>query len=299
MKKIFAVLTILSFVLCDIYAFVFPAAKAVLNNEKDIALGEVVPVSFEITVPSFVKFVQDENRFEIDGWEIKNISYKRDYRTKNKYIVNADIVTYDPDVKQIPAVKFFYINKDFDYYEEFSFFSNPVPVHITNLFSNDSFESIRDVKNPKEIEISKIVYFVISLFLLFVLFVVYKSLFVNKIDKKIKINGFTSKEIAIRKINRLLQNENFSSQNTKEYYSCLSDIFKEFILNMQNINNVEMTTQEVMELIQKEESCFFKYNTEIEKIFKDYDFVKFSGTKINNKDFVEIFAHTKNIIERY
>lgn len=298
MKKFFLIILLISLFICEIYAFVFPTAKVVLN-ENNVSLGEVIPVTFEITVPSFVKFIQDENRFEIDGWEIKNVSYKRDYREKGKYIINADIVTYDPDIKQIPAVKFFYTNKDFNYYEEFSFFSEPLAVNVTNLFPNDSFESIRDVKNPKEIAISKMVYFFIFLFFVFVLFFVYKTLFVNKIDKRIQINGFSNKEIAIRKINKLLQDENFSSKDIKNYYFCLSDIFKEFILNMQNINNVEMTTQEIVELLKKEESCFFKYNEEIEKIFKDYDFVKYSGTNINNKDFVEIFAHTKNIIERY
>lgn len=298
MKKILVVLTILSFVLCDIYAFVFPTAKVVLN-ENIVTLGDTVKVKFEIEVPYFVKFIQDEERIDIEGWEIKNVSFKKDYRTKGKYIVETDIVTYDSSIKQIPSVKFFYINKDFDYYEEFSFSSSPIDINIDNTFANDDFNSIRDIKNPKKLTISKFVYLFICLFVLFVVFVIYGRLFFNKFNKRIIVDSFNSKEIAIREINKLLQNEDFSSKNIKNYYFILSDIFKKFILSMQNINNIEMTTEEVVCLLKREESCFLKYVDEIEKLLKDYDYVKYSGKNINSKEFIDIFAHTKNIIERY
>ena len=81
MKKIIIAFTIINLFFCDLYALVFPTAKTIVEN-NNVNLGDVVKVKFEITVPVFLSFLQDENRIKIDGWEIKNISFKRDFRTK-------------------------------------------------------------------------------------------------------------------------------------------------------------------------------------------------------------------------
>lgn len=297
-KKLVVILLILfSFISTNLYALVFPSAKCVLENNV-VNTGDIVRVNFEIIVPDFVKFVQDDN-IVVDGWEIKNISFKKDVRVKGKFVVGIDLVTYNSLVKQIPAVKFSYVNKDFENNDEiFSFFSAPMPVVVNDIFEQESFNYIRDIKSPKKIEISKFVYIFIFLFIVFVIVFVYKNLLVKKFYNEIKIGDFSNKEVAIRKINKLLQNEDLSSQNIKRYYFLLSNILKEFILHTHNINT-QKTTFELLSIIQNEDSCFFECNKEIEMLLKKYDFVKYSNASVNNKEFVDIFSHTKNIIERY
>ncbi len=303
MTKRFLIISLISLFACNVYAFVFPEAKAILDNNV-VDLGSNLKVRFEITIPPFLNFLEDEDRIVIEGWDIKNVSFKKNFREKGKYIVEVDMVTYDPSIKQIPPVRFFCTNKDFDYYEDFAFFSDAIPVTVNNIFSDADFNDIRDIKNPKNLLISKLIYFFIVLFVLFVIFVIYRRLYFIKFKKRTQmLNTFSIKEIVLGKINRLLMDKNSSSNlqnkdNIKKYCFPLSSIFREFILKMQNIN-VQMTTDEIIDGLQKENNCFFRHREEIEKLLRKYDYMKYSGKIESNEEFTDIFNCTKSVIEKY
>jgi uncharacterized protein YacL (UPF0231 family) len=297
MKKIIIVFTLIIVSFCDLYALVFPTAKTIMEN-NNINLGEIVKVKFEVTIPVFLDFLQDENRIKIDGWEIKDISFKRDFRVKGKYIVVADIVTYDSSVKQIPDVKFLCVNKDFDY-EEIPFFSNAVAVNVNNIFSDDNTNNIRDIKSPKNLKIYKFIYLFISLFVLFVIVIIYRNLFLVKFNKVTRLlNSFSNKEIVIRELNRLLKNKELSQNDIRSYYFTISFMFRDFVLKSQNIN-IQMTIEEIIDILQKKDNLFFEHKEEIEELFKNYDYIKYSGKEVSYNDFIDILANTKNIIEKY
>lgn len=303
MIKNFLIVLSVSLFACNVYAFVFPEAKAILDNNV-VDIGSNLKIKFEITIPPFLSFLEDEDRMVIEGWDIKNVSFKKDFREKGKYIVEADIVTYDPSVKQIPPVRFFCINKDFDYYEDFAFFSDATPVKVNNIFGDTDFDDIRDIKKPKSLFISKLIYSFIVLFVIFVISVIYRRLYFIKFKKGTQmLNTFSIKETVLGKINRLLMDKNCYSDlqnknNIKKYYFSLSAIFREFILKMQNIN-VQMTTDEIIDGLQKENNCFFMYREEIGKLLKKYDYMKYSGKIEANEDFTDVFNYTKSIIEKY
>ena len=303
MIKKFLIVLLISLIACNIYAFVFPEAKVILDNNV-VDIGSNLKVKFEITVPPFLNFLEDEDSMIIEGWDIKNVSFKKNFREKGKYVVEADIVTYDPSIKQIPPVKFFCMNKDFGYDEDFAFFSDATPVTVNNIFGNSDFDDIRDIKKPKSLLISKIIYSFIILFVIFVILVIYRKLYFVKFEKGTQmLSTFSIKETVLGKINRLLIDKNYSSdfqnkENIKKYYFSLSAIFREFILKMQNVN-VQMTTDEIIDGLQKENNCFFMYREEIEKLLKKYDYMKYSGKIESNEDFADVFDYTKSIIEKY
>ena len=145
-KLIFSFFIVL-FSVINVFSFVtFP--KAVLTADKNnIITGDKVKVRVEIFIPSFAMLLQDEGDILIDGWDIVDLSFKKDVIENDKYILDMDITTFDTSIKEIPQISFSYINKD-DYNdgEKFFFFSNSIPVKVSSTFNSDELKSIKDKK---------------------------------------------------------------------------------------------------------------------------------------------------------
>lgn len=291
---------IVFFSVVNVFSFVtFP--KAVLTADKNnIITGDKVKIRVEILIPSFVLLLQDEGDILIDGWDIVDLSFKKDVIENDKYILDMDITTFDTSIKEIPQISFSYINKD-DYNdgEKFFFFSNSIPVSVNSTFNSDEFKSIRDIKYPKTLSITWIYYIIAIVFFVYVIFFAYRTVLYDKILNIINLNSFTPDEIAIRKLNNLNIDENCSKKQIKEYYFLVSNIFKKFIINTSHFKKHEMTTTELLLLLQDKNNVFNQSFSEIYYLFESYDKAKYSDYMLNMETFLDIFKRTKKTVEKY
>lgn len=298
-KLIFSFFIVFSSVI-NVFSFVtFP--KAVLTADKNnIITGDKVKVRVEILIPSFVLLLQDEGDILIDGWDIVDLSFKKDVIENDKYILDMEITTFDTSIKEIPQISFSYINKD-DYNdgEKFFFFSNSIPVRVSSTFNSDEFKSIRDIKYPKTLSITWIYYIIAIVFFVYVIFFAYRTVLYDKILNIINLNSFTPDEIAIRKLNNLNIDENCSKKQIKEYYFVVSNIFKKFIISTSHFKKHEMTTTELLLLLQDKNNVFNQSFSEVYYLFESYDKAKYSDYMLNMETFLDIFKRTKKTVEKY
>ena len=302
----YKIIFILSFVflVCGyLYAFVtFPRAE-LTADKKEITIGQSIQVKIELFVPDFINLLQTEEDIMMQGWDIQELSFKKDITTEGKYTVNLKITTFDSRIKEIPAVRFSYINKyemnDFNP-KRFYFFSNSVLVNIKNIFEAGDFSDIRDIKQSKKMNIRILYYFIALFYGLFVIFFVYRHIVITKILKLTKpVYFFAHKEKAVKNLNKLHMKYIIADTEIKEYYYELSNILNHFIADTLEVKK-EITTTELMNLIKNEGNTFNKYFYEISFLFEKYDKVKYTeNLSLNNEDFLEAFKQTREIIEKF
>lgn len=302
MKKFGKLLIIFLTVFLGIKAFAFiNFPKAVLTVDKtDITVGDSVSAEVKISVPSFVKLLQTEDDFSVDGWDVQSFSFKQNMTTEGEYILNMKITTFDSKIREIPQIKFSYVNADEtngDFPDKFYFFSNSMPVNVKSMFQNEAFETIRDVKQIKILSIP-LAYYVMAVFFILFAVIIYKDVLSVKILKETNVDTFTPKETAVRKLNVLFDDKNFSDEKIGEYYCRLSDILKDFIVKSLNLTKSEMTTTELLALIKDENNLFNKDYNEISYLFKTYDNLKYSNCGFDKANFFENFKRTKELVEK-
>ncbi|MDD5020879.1 MAG: hypothetical protein PHR82_01935 [Endomicrobiaceae bacterium] len=301
--KIILILNFLFLFCGSILAFVtFPSAD-LTTDKTEITIGQPIQARIEVFIPDFVDLLQAEENILIPGWDIQELSFKKDITTEGKYIVGLKITTFDSRIRGIPPVRFSYINKDEindSNPKIFYFFSNSVLVNIKNIFKDNNFSDIRDIKQFKKMNITHLYYYIALFYGLFVIFVVYRHLVIVKISKLIKPEYvFTCKEKAIKNLNRLYMKYLISNEKIKEHYFELSNILNHFITDTLDIKK-EITTTELLDLIRADGNIFNKYFNEISLLFERYDQVKYTGTgNLSNEDFWESFKQTREIIEKF
>lgn len=301
----YKIIFILSFVflVCGyLYAFVtFPSAK-LTADKKEITIGQPVNVQIELFVPEFVNLLRTEEDILIHGWDIQELSFKKDIVTEGKYIVNLKITTFDSRISEIPPVRFSYVNKDEvnDFNPKiFYFFSNSILVNIKSMFETNDFSDIRDIKQSKKMNITFLYYFIAVFYGIFVIFFIYRHIVIIKISKLVKPKySFTHKEKAVKNLNKLYMKYIMADTEIKEYYFELSNILNHFISDTLEVKK-EITTTELLDLINNEGNIFNKYFHEISVLFEKYDKVKYTGNANSSDDeFLESFKKTREIIEK-
>lgn len=300
--KIIFVISFVFLIFVYSYAFVtFPSAE-LTADKTEITIGQSINVRIELFVPDFVNLLQTEENILIQGWDIQELSFKKDITTEGKYTVNLKITTFDSRIKEIPSVRFSYINKDemndFDP-KIFCFFSNSCLVSVKNVFDINDLSDIRDIKQSKKMDIRFLYYLIAVFYGLFVIFFVYRHIVITKISKLIKPEySFTHKERAVKNLNKLYMKYMISYGGIKEYYYELSNILNHFISDTLEVKK-EINTTELLDLIKNDPNMFNKYFNEISLLFEKYDKVKYTGNlSLNNDDFLEDFKKTREMIEK-
>ncbi len=285
-----------------IFAYVtYP--QSVLTVDKDeIKVGETVNATVEIIIPPFAKLLQTEDDIFVEGWDIQDFYFTQDILDEYKFTLNLSITTFNSDMDSSPRVKLSYINKEdlFDdsfFCDKFYFFSNSVPVKVNSIVSDYDKEEIFDIKKTRKMEVPIIFYILSLFFVLFVLFVVYRNVLMLKVRKELKFILLPG-EKAIRDLNNICNNnKQMKMSYVSDYYYQMSRVLKVFILDGLSIENKEMTTMEVISVINDESNPFYKLYNEIVRLFKIYDNAKYSVSPVSLREFCDVFNRTKQIIE--
>lgn len=285
----------------NIFAFTtFPTA--ILSVDKDvIEVGQTINATVTIEIPSFAKLLQSEDDFFIEGWDIQDFSFKQDISDDTKYFLNVTLTTFDYKIKEIPKIKLSYVNKadfldDSFFCEKYYFFSNSVPVTVISVFDTYQRNSIFDIKKIKMLYVPMFFYVICGVFFLFVLFSIYIKVVTLKINKFIKVT-FSSKENAIRKLNKIYILKGFDETKIGDYYCLISEALKTFISEELRIKKIEMTTTEILAFISDDDNVFKHYYSDIKSFFKIYDDAKFSAYLADKDKFIDVFNQTKKFIE--
>ncbi|MFA7074478.1 MAG: hypothetical protein WC234_04745 [Endomicrobiaceae bacterium] len=218
---------------------------SVTVDKEDFAIGDNVNIEFNFEFPPNYELIKPEYDC-IENWYVKNITLNRDKKNNNIYKISVMATTFNPMQKELPSVKFFYLDGQ---RKEQILNSVPVPVRVKDILKNDVDEkNIKDIKPVKILQIPPLYYYVVLLFgiylLLVIIFYFRKKHIDTSSDSKDKI-----KNKMIFKLESIMLNDDNLDLNAR--YEALLDIAKNFIKVEYNINTNKLTSDLVVAEIAK------------------------------------------------
>ncbi|OFY13953.1 MAG: hypothetical protein A2X02_09020 [Bacteroidetes bacterium GWF2_29_10] len=192
---------------------------------------------------------------------------------------NISFSAYDSGYKIIPPIAFDEIISSDSILRHYT---NSLTLYV-NILPVDTTQAIKDVKPPLDVKISWTEYLNTILIILgVILFLIFLWYAYKIFVKKEKIKIFTKPKeppyiIAIRDLEKLRNSKLWQNNLYKEYYSQLTDIFRVYLVGTFNINAPEMTTEDIIDSLDKHNDNNIKESTfEITLLLKLSDKVKFA-----------------------
>lgn len=146
---------------------------------------------------------------------------------------------------------------------------------------------IHDIKEPITLVYNYIPILITAIILsiLFILFI-YLSLkkksinYIKKDNKRLKLDP---KSIALNELEKIKKDKLIELNRYHAFYTKITVILKNFLQQQYNIDTESNTTQEIIEKIRALNLDSNLYN-HFEKCLRDYDYAKYSGYKLNEKE---------------
>lgn len=287
------------------------AQNVVLNAEIDtfqISIGEQATIKLELNVDSGYSVRMPQLGKEImPGIELlekKESVTSLNNGLRNAYIDEYLITSFDSTLYSIPPFEVF-VNDSSYLSNTLALAVYSVPIDTANLQNICGPKGIRGVELTWE-EYRDTVYLgYILLFMLAVLVWVIFRLVKNKpIIRIVKIKPKQpSHVVALQKIDEIKSDTSWRlDENTKEYYTKLTDTLRAYMHDRFGFNAAEMTTSEIMDCLKKVDS---EGNlNEVKEILEVADLVKFakmhpamSENDRNMTNAIEYVNVTKNVEE--
>lgn len=236
-------------------------------------------------------FVEVSERCEADTLDLGN----------ERIQINRDIIvqSFDSGMYVIPEMKFV-VGKD-------TFASNPLTLKVIPV-KVDSLQTVHDYKPVENVPFVFSDLFpeflvdywwavlLILLILAIALFIYFKWLrkgtvpFVKK--QKPEIPPYDE---AIMKLTQLKSERLWESGNEKEYFTRLTDILRRYLDRRFQINAMEMTTGQIMQILRKNEETL-AVNDQLNKILEMADFVKFAKMRPLPEDNEVAYQRAMNFV---
>lgn len=279
-KKLKLCFTLFLFVFSQAFSQDFSAIAKIDTNA--ILIGQQVKLTLELT--------QSKN-LKINWSEIPDTLSKIEIVQKSKIDTanNSDstslirrqqliITCFDSGYYVIPPFKFINTaNTDTN-----SNFTETQPVLlIVNTIPVDTTIAIKDIKAPVTVPWSwqDIIPWLIGLLLIvgivFLFYIIYKKYKKKPVLVEVKKPLRPAHEIALEELNKLEEEKLWQQGNFKFYYTRLSDIVRTYLWHRDNVNAMEMTTEEILKIhsikqLASEQFIKLKY------ILESSDLVKFA-----------------------
>lgn len=286
-----------------------------VENEK-VAVGK--PFTLDLTMKAPYGYFVEWNDFAIDTLSgqidiIKRGTVERTADADSNVIVQQQLtlMTFDTGYVQLPAVALSYA-PSFDDPMRFKAYTDPIDLYSSTIVV-DTTQAYRPIVPPvaAPIRMKDVFPWILGLLLLVVIgFGIW--FFLKRRKPKVDENGNVVKgpvippyTKAIDSLENLRQQKLWQAGKTKEYYSELTDIAREYIEGQFEVNAVEMTTDDILEEIKP-----LNFNAEVFAKFKDtmeladlVKFAKYAATNLENDiamnnmtDFVnESYAHYRDM----
>lgn len=174
--------------------------------------------------------------------------------------------------------------------ENDTFWTKSLSLKVVQPFVIDTAaKSITDIKpvlEPKFNWKALITKILLALFILLLIIALY--IFYKKYYKKNEMNAGDKPDlhlpayvVALEHLEKIKQEKGWQQGRSKEYHTELTDVVREYIERVFNINSMEMTSEEILDhlkLLKKERSAAYKGLTQILKLADLVKFAKWNAT---------------------
>ena len=285
-------------------------------SDEKVAVGKPFTLDLTLKAPYgyFVEwndFVGDTLSDQIDIIKRGNVERTADADSNIIVQQQLTLMTFDTGYVELPAVGLAYAPK-FEDPMRFKAYTDPVELYSTTIVV-DTTQAYRPIVPPisAPIRMKDVFPWILGLLLLVVIgFGIW--FFLKRRKPKVDENGNVVKgpvippyTKAIDSLENLRQQKLWQAGKTKEYYSTLTDIAREYIEGQFDVNAVEMTTDDILEELKP-----LHFNDEVFAKLKDtmeladlVKFAKYVATNLENDvamnnmtDFVnESYAHYRDM----
>lgn len=162
-------------------------------------------------------------------------------------------------------------------------------------------KDIHDIKEPIELFYNYIPITIIAIILLILLITLLYLSFKKKKNLDIKDEKLSNlkldpKSFALNELDKIKKDKLIELNRYEAFYTKLTNIIKNYLIQKHNLNTQTNTTQETLEKIDS-----LKLNQEIniifEKCLKNYDYAKYSGYKVDESYMNQSFEITKRLFK--
>lgn len=258
----------------------------VYPDTSTILIGDQIKLNVQATLPNntYIKlpFINDsiDKKIEI----ISQTKIDSSFLKEKSFVTISQtytITSFDTGLYIIPPLPFYFSNdkgKTFD-----TLYSKPFEIRV-NTINIDTTLAIKDIKGPLDapIVIEELLPYIVGL--LFLVLIIFLCIYFYRKYKKAKANNesvFKPKIPpyikALDALEQLRLKKLWQQDKTKQYYSELSDILRTFFEEEMKFNALEMTSDEIIELLT------IKLNNDIisklKHILSTSDLVKFAKHK--------------------
>jgi len=248
-----------------------------------ILIGDQIKINVQATLPDKyhikLPFINDsiDKKIEIISQTKVDTNVQKE-KSLITFTQSYTITSFDTGTYTIPALPFLYTNDKGKTYD--TVYSSPFDITV-NTVNVDTTLAIKDIKAPLDAPFSLdelMPYFISVLAVIILVFLsiyLYRkylkakkentSMFKPKIPPHVK---------ALEALENLRQKKLWQQDKTKAYYSELSDILRTYFEEEMNFNAMEMTSEEIIEIVSKK--THYDIISKLKQILTTSDLVKFA-----------------------
>ena len=210
-------------------------------------------------------------------------------RTNSEHIRIYTITSFDTTVTKIPSIEVTIDNKKVKT-KELPFKVLSVPIDTTNV------EQIFDLKEPmepafdvKEWHLPMLLSFITLIVSMILTYIIIRIKDNKPIIRRIKLNPYIPPhKAAMNEISKMREESLWESDDSKTYYTKLTDILRRYMKGRYGFNAMEMTTDEIIASIEQVNDK--EAIKELNELFTTADLVKFAKAR------PEISENDKNLL---
>lgn len=248
---------------------------------ESLRIGDRLTITLELRFDDDTQFQLPDMRVELLPIELGDESISRERGKKGMTIERHRFVSFIFDTGQvvIPSQKIVYWRSS-DSTTQLKTYTDSLWLHVRSVLSADAVE-IRDIKEPNEIPQPFDNWgTVIAIFALLLVIGIAYYMWRKKADKPIipfrkAVEIRPAHEIAIESLKHLINENLIEKKQIDRYYMGLSRILREYIENRYFLKALEMTTTEMLAVLEKD-GLYETIGDTVQEVLTKSDLVKFA-----------------------
>jgi len=265
-----------------------PEITAALSLDRNQAtVGDIITATLEIKGPPALSVkVPDPSTF-LGDLELRNAKkpLSQEKEGKKSIIYQFEITPFTTGKKEIGPLKIHYSLKGTAPVPEEesspAVDTNKVTLDVTSVLPKEAKNlDIKDIKPPIEVKYPLSYYIIGALAILAAALIIY--LLVRYVRNRMRKKGEegpavpkTPEEVAREKLRNLRESALLAQGRVKEYYTILTDVLREYLVQRHSINALDMTTTELYRVL-RDSSLLAPLSGEIKSLMTQGDMVKFA-----------------------
>ncbi|MDX2247812.1 MAG: hypothetical protein SF052_13590 [Bacteroidia bacterium] len=211
------------------------------------------------------------------------------------------LTSFDSGSYRIPAIDVFYFTRS-DTSRKATFTNAlPLEVHTVAVDTTAEIKPIKDIRGAPLTFREVLPYILVALLVAALVWFVIRRIKRRPkplpVEKKVILPSIPPHEIAMRKLAVLEEKRLWQKDLIKEYYSELTDIFREYLENKFKINALESTTGEIISSMQLNPVFKPLQLRQLEELLTVSDLVKFAKAKPASGENLEAMEVIRNFVK--